>query len=505
MVIDIFPAISVMMDMVMTTYTIQEIGMLNTVVDNLKKFRTRLYNSFRYRADALLNLIDALSGNTQAKSPVELSLGELFPRQYPSVYDAVVNFFRPTNQEESREERAICRHRRLLILSDFLPRPNKRKFWLLVTDVTPLRRQFANTLKDRGAVYFPNAVFGNKPVTIGHQASVLAVLPEKNNKTSWVLPVSIERVPTDIKQQEVGFQQLKAIITDKNLPFHHELTVNVVDSAYSCVSYLGKLRDFKNLIVVARLPSNRTVYHPYKTDGSKKITGHPSWFGEKFPLKELDKLESPDQIIEIPNPLKKHPNATVRLEVWHNFLMRGKRDLPMHKSPFDLVRCTVLDENGDPVFCRPLWLIAFGSRRAELSPVDVWQSYRQRYDIEHFFRFGKQRLLMDKFQTPDTEHEENWLEIVGLACFQLWLASPLAQNLPRPWERYSMPEQQSTFASPTVTQRDYQRIIRQIGTPAEHPKPRGKPLGRIAGQTQVPRQKHKVIIKGTRHRRKKAA
>ena len=157
--------------------------MSNTVVDQLKGFRNRIYNSFRYRADALFNLIDSLAGNTHAQSPVELSLSELFPRAYSSIHDAVVHFFKPTKKEKSREERAKSRRDRLLILSDFLPPPNQRPFWLLATDVTPAPRPFSRTLEDRGAVHSPNAVFGNKPVTIGHQFSVIAVLPEKKQQT----------------------------------------------------------------------------------------------------------------------------------------------------------------------------------------------------------------------------------------------------------------------------------------------------------------------------------
>lgn len=153
--------------------------MLNTVVNHLKEFRARLHSSFHYREDALLNLVDALAGNTQAKSPVELSQSELFPRAYPSIHDAVDHFFQPTKHEKSREERANFRSERLHILSDFLPSPIQRKFRLLATDVTPAPRLFSRTLEDRGAVYSPNAVFGNKPVTIGHQFSVIAMLPEK--------------------------------------------------------------------------------------------------------------------------------------------------------------------------------------------------------------------------------------------------------------------------------------------------------------------------------------
>ena len=79
--------------------------MLNTFVNRMKEFRARLYGSFRYRADALFDLTDTLAGNTQAKSPTELSLNEPFSRKYPSIHDAVDHFYQATKQETSQEER----------------------------------------------------------------------------------------------------------------------------------------------------------------------------------------------------------------------------------------------------------------------------------------------------------------------------------------------------------------------------------------------------------------
>ena len=127
--------------------------------------------------------------------------------------------------------------------------------------------------------------------------------------------------------------------------------------------------------------------------------------------------------------------------------------------------------------------------------MEAWEAYGQRYDVEHYFRFGKQRLLMASYQTPDVEHEENWLQIVALANGQLWLARNLAQSLPRSWERY-LPEVEGKTASPSTVQRDLERIIRQIGTPAAPPKPRGKSPGRAEGELQPPRVRHPVIKKG---------
>jgi len=180
--------------------------------------------------------------------------------------------------------------------------------------------------------------------------------------------------------------------------------------------------------------------------------------------------------------------------------MRGKRSIPMHEKPFTLIRITVNDSSGKAVFKRPLWLIVIGERNREISLPDVYQAYRQRYDIEHFFRFGKNRLLMNSYQTPDISHEQNWWEIVGLAYVQLFIGAQFAQNLPRPWERYlpGITEQKDgVIASPSMAQRDMSRIISEIGTPAAFPKPRGKSPGRQKGQSPGKRNREPVIIKST--------
>jgi len=49
-----------------------------------------------------------------------------------------------------------------------------------------------------------------------------------------------------------------------------------------------------------------------------------------------------------------------------------------------------------------------GERRNELSLQQIFAAYQRRYDLEHFFRFGKQRLLLHHYQTPETDHEEQW-------------------------------------------------------------------------------------------------
>ncbi len=137
-------------------------------------------------------------------------------------------------------------------------------------------------------------------------------------------------------------------------------------------------------------------------------------------------------------------------------LMRGTQLSQMYKCPFTLVRVSVTDDTGSPVW-KPMWLIVMGEQRERISLVDVYFCYRQRFDIEHMFRFSKQRLLMTNFQTPEVEHEENWIRLVMLAYVQLWAAKQLSNYLPRPWERYSQ-QNHDKIVSPSTVQRDFQRI-----------------------------------------------
>lgn len=149
-------------------------------------------------------------------------------------------------------------------------------------------------------------------------------------------------------------------------------------------------------------------------------------------------------------------------------------------------------------------MLVFGARREEISLIEVWEAYRQRYDVEHFFRFGKQRLLMSAYQTPEVVHEENWWQITALAYTQLYLARTVAQSLPYPWERYlaRYTTEEKVEASPSEVQRDWHRIIDQIGTPASVPKPRGKSPGRPRGQEQEKRKKQPVIKKTQKNQKK---
>lgn len=454
----------------------------------LKQFRTELYQNFTHRADTLLELLDAICSNPTASSVVELSQTACFRRSYSTLYKAI---------EEWEAPPMLLPH----LLRPYLPSPQLRPFWLLLVDVTAQGRPYGKTVADRGMVYQPTQVKGNKPVTIGHQYSTLALglETEAGVSDSWVLPLLSQRVASREDKELVGGRQVDALLDDKQLPFGQALCVEVVDSSYSKPAYLHAHRRHPNLVTIARLKSNRTLSHQYQPPADEAPhSGHPRWYGHPFDLSKPDGRAAPDETLTRWESTPSGKRYRVEIQAWRNMLMRGQRSpqsLPMHQHPFTLVSITRYDEAGQPVFKRPLWLLVIGNRRSELSLEQIYQAYLSRFDIEHFFRFGKQKLLLTAFQTPEVTREEKWWHFNHLAYAQLWLARHLTQALPRPWERY-LPAMKLRLISPSLGQRDFARIIRQLGTPAQTPKPRHNASGRPVGAKLPKRPPQPVVVKG---------
>ena len=435
-----------------------------------------------------MELVDAICSNPDARSVVEYSLTPCFQRSYSTISQAI--------REMVWDELLIAR-----LVAPFLPRPQQRPYWVLANDVTPQPRPFAPTLPDRGVVHYPNPVKGNKPITVGHQYSSLVLLPESETavSASWVVPLMARRVTTSEDKELVGSEQIDALLKDPDLPFGESVCVDVGDTSYSKPACLHSKRHHPRLVSIARLRGTRVLYQQFVPDpkATNPGAGRPKQYGERFALQEPDTWHPPDEAMTIREKSRRGKRYRIEIKAWHNMLMPGKnkpKRIPMARYPFTLVQVIRYDEAGNLACQRPMWLLAIGQYRHELSAQDIYEAYKQRYDHEHFFRFGKQKMLLDGFQTPDDNREEKWWQLVHLAYAQLWLARHVARCLPKPWER-NLPAMKQGILSPTLVQRDFGRIIRQIGTPAKPPKPRFNGRGRPKGMNLPPRPRHKVIIK----------
>jgi hypothetical protein len=463
-----------------------------------QKFRGELYNQSKNLADSSMDLLDALCSNHKTSSVVQLSLNPLFRRGYSALFKAIGGLSLPEVSEEDIESKDWKQKGLLELIAEVVPNREQRPFSLLGLDCTSIARQFAKTLADRGMVHQPTQIAGNKPITIGHSYSMLAVIPERNEEDSpWTIPLDISRVSTESNSIQKGIAQLNAVLNNPNLPWSKELCVNVVDSAYGNKQFLAPLQKHKNLVIVARSRNNRVFYQSPAISETPVGKGHPTWYGARFDLKEPDTWHEPNQVSQLSYKTRRGRTINVTITAWSNMLMRGGKNIPTHQFPFTLLRVESVDDSGRSLF-RPMWLIVIGKRRGELSALQAYQSYRQRFDLEHTFRFTKQNLLLTAFETPDVEREQQWVKFVMLAYVQLWAAHALAVALPRPWEKHLTPLS-SVRISPSKVQQDWFRIISQLGTPSVSPQTRGYSSGRKLGQFQSLRPPLAVIKKRKSH------
>src|SRR5512136_418417 len=99
-------------------------------VSQLQQFRAELYQLLKVRPDALLDLLDALSGSPDARSVVELSLSPLFRREYSSITDAIDQFFQASQPDCAAAERQAWNQDLARLIGRYLPAPQQRRFWL---------------------------------------------------------------------------------------------------------------------------------------------------------------------------------------------------------------------------------------------------------------------------------------------------------------------------------------------------------------------------------------
>jgi len=482
---------------------------------------------FEKNSQSIMNLVIALAGNQSATSLTELALNPLYKFRYSSISDAIDNFrdaiIKPKTPESTAkdeevkpktpEEKATAEldnqmavdAKLRLALKEFLPEKTNGKFYVLNTDASSNFREHSPTLVDKEIVYAPNTVIkGNKPVSIGYRFSTVAINAQENG-VAWNPPISIFKIPCDQKSSQFAARQIKLIFAEQEL-FGNDLVINTLDCAYNNTSYTYPTYDISNLVNIIRISGNRKVYHQY-IGIAKTGKGAKNKYGEVFKLSDNLTHTKPDQIEQFELTLKKGRQCKVNLSLWKDKILKGKRNQKMHDKPFHLISVELTDiQTGRPIYQKTLWLTVWGQLRNEITLREIYENYRKRFDIEFFFRFGKQKLLLDKYQTPDIKHQENWYWIVMLAYWALYVSRFEGENVIRTWEKYDAKYknqdvkdlENKTVKTPTQTQRTMQTILCDFAKNNLIPKPRNIYSGRKKGDKKTPRQHFPVIKRGVK-------
>lgn len=381
------------------------------------------------------------------------------------------------------------------------------------TDISSLFRPYSPCLQERRYVYKANnQVKGNRPVEVGHELSTVGLSCRKPlygmSGPVWNPPLSMRLVPFGENKNTFTAGQVNGLLSDKGLPFHGSLTVNALDSSYCGPEYVVGTYSQANLVNIVRMPSNRNVWKRLSEEevkrrrsGNTDNRGANSVYGAEHKLKEADGWDlAADIRTSFGVKLSNGKTCIVQMDIWEDMLVRSRRGKSMKDKPFRLVRIRLLDSKTEqPLFKKCMWLCAWGERRRELGAEEIYWAYRNRYDIEHFFRFGKQRLLLDKSQTPDEGHLQNWMEVVNLAYWLLFVGKGEARHGCRKWQQYDKNYknrvEHDMQVTPSQVQLQMEGIILGFEQGPFLPKLQIKGKGRKKGQVMQKRTRHLVLKK----------
>ena len=394
-------------------------------------------------------------------------------------------------------------------------------YYLLQTDTTPSCRAYSPSLPERTFVSIPNnAVPGNRPLSIGYELSCINICDEQSH---WSLPLSLKRVALQETASECAHRQLDELVSHPDLALGEKLLINTCDSKYGTAEYLCAVHQHANLVNITRLRSGLRLWTPYQ--GTQKA-GRKRIYDQKFYLRRHSGYKTyqnyrtgvPSTVYQ--RSLFEHPcedhivfetltakGRRVRIELWrfNNLIMRSKTGYSMKDKPLDIIAIEARDAQSKKlIFGREMYIAISGQQKGKISTQNAYRFYRHRYGIEHYIRFGKQHLLLHKYQTPDVKHLDNWLLIQQSVPWLLYAASDETTKQPRKWEKYLPENQMKTTAQRLTisqTRKALQSLFLTLDLSPFKPQKSKNGKGRLKGTTFEPRKRYKRVKK-TAYKRK---
>ena len=474
----------------------------------------------------LANLVMSLCGCTTAKSVVELSESAFFHYHYSNL-PKILNDIARNASESVKLDKLIGS-----LLIPYLP-PIRTElgvsFYGFSTDVTKLLKAHSPTLEGRGYVPIANNVIArNQAIGVGYRVSMTHLNALEQGAEGWCPPMVVQRLAVEDDAIDVGVAQIRSLLTDPTLPFSTALCIEKADMGYAHASFLSPLYALENLVCLVRFRPSSKVWQPMSSSSeqtldaikSGTLQGAPAIYGKKWYLTDAsqDKVYTrkgetytvwqdsimdlaPSDTLEITDTLKNGRQITIELTRWNDLLKRTKQGHSMKDKPFDIVRVLVLDtKTGDKVFDRPLFIAVSGQRKQEIPTPLVQTQYRERSDVEGVYRFGKHNMLLDKLQTPDVKHLDNWLKIFILVTWLLFTARQQTPLTVKVWEKYlPINKTKAEQTNPVLTMPQVRKGINSLFATFDKapflPKKYKKGKGRQKGQKQPKRKRFNVTKK----------
>jgi hypothetical protein len=432
----------------------------------LRRFREDLYDDLDHRQDSLFELIDAVLTASGPLTLVRHSLSPSFRRRWPSTCDALA--------DGTLNASAL---RRLFVQS--LPQVTGADRELWAVDGTAWSRPAAVTSPDRTWEYQPVAGKPQKHLVAAWEYQWLVAIPDKH--TSWMLPLDVRRRgPSAGTPTELIIEQLRSVLAERS-PGAAKPVV-LMDSNYAP----GELAHAHLAVdLLVRLPRRRRLFG---RPGVYRGLGAPRKHGPVFRLHKPDANRPPDRLVTTTDPVY----GTVNVAVWQEL-----HDQAQPTATFAVVQVTVQRLPGHQRAPEPLWLAWIGDGLPN-DLLDLWRWYRQRFTIEHGFRFCKHDLGWSRIRLREPSAADRWTWLIAAGLWQLWLARCLVADQRLPWE----PVLQLARLSPGRVRRAFPSFLVDVGSPARPPKIRGKSAGRPPHTPLGPRPRFGVVYRKPVHDRR---
>lgn len=457
----------------------------------------------------------ALASYHGARSPVELSLSPVYQYQYSSIFKAVAQIC-PDDAKRTLLEQELQR-----ISMSYFDHSSADNY-LLQTDTTPYCRAHSPSLPDRTFVSIPNnAVPGNRPLSIGYELSCVNICDPQSR---WSLPLSFKRVSLEETPSQCAHRQLDDLLSNPDLPFSEKRLINTCDSKYGTAEFLCEAHRHPQLINIVRLRSGMRIRTPYngpQKAGRRRIYDQIFYLHRSSIYKTYKNYRTGTSSKVYQRSIFEHPcddhivfnskttkGREIRIELWrfNNLLLGNKSGHNMADKPLDLLVVEVRDAQSNKlIFGREMYIAICGQQKDQIATRQAYQFYRYRYGIEHYLRFGKQHLLLHKFQTPDINHLDNWLLIQQSVPWLLYAASAETTKRPRKWEKY-LPENKNDHSitgrlTISQTRKALEPLFLTLDLSAFKPQKSKNGKGRRKGTTFEPRKRYKRVKK-TAYKRK---
>ena len=441
-----------------------------TALARLQGFRAGLHACCLRRADALVDLADALlSAPAPPGSLPHLSLEPAHRRGWASTYAALAS----GRIDAERLRDLLARHP----LAGGQP--------IYAVDVTTWPRCDAECSPERGLYDHPSRQSAGQPIIAGWAFQWICQLSFARD--SPTAPLDARRLHPTEDTGQVAAAQVGALLG--RLPAGGPVPLVVFDAGYDSAQLSLDLAD-AGVAVLVRLRSDRCfdADPPPRPPGTR---GRPRRHGAKFAFADPATWPPPTATLTCQDD----QYGSVTVTAWaglhpkqHRHPGKGTR------GPRPIVRGTIIGVAVQriPARTRPptvLWLWWAGPGQPDLD--QIWRGYIRRFDLEHTVRFCKQTL---GWATPRPRHPtqaDRWTWLVLAAYTQLRLAREVVADQRLPWERPRPPGQ----LSPYRVRRGFPRLLCALGSPASAPQPCGRSPGRPKGSRRGPAPRYPAIKK----------